>query len=50
METEVKKLNINTNQITEINSLENKNIRFDIFEVYIHGKENVINHIKNVFF
>lgn len=32
------------------NSLENKNIRFDIFEVYIHGKENVINHVKNVFF
>lgn len=32
------------------NSLENKNIRFDIIEVYINEKENLINHIKNVFF
>lgn len=31
------------------NSLENKNIRFDIIEVYINKKDILINHIKNVF-
>ena len=31
------------------NSLENKNIRFDIIEVYINKKNKFINHIKNVF-
>lgn len=30
-------------------SLENKNIRFDIIEVYINKKDILINHIKNVF-
>jgi len=32
------------------NSLENRNIRFDIIEVYVKEKESMINHIKNVFF
>ena len=32
------------------NCLENQNIRFDIIEVYINDKTNLINHIKNVFF
>lgn len=33
-----------------INLLEKENIRFDIVEVYINEKGNLINHIKNVFF
>lgn len=32
------------------NHLENKNIRFDVIEVYITEKVGNINHIKNVFF
>lgn len=31
------------------NSLENKNIRFDIIEVYINRNNKLINHITNVF-
>lgn len=31
------------------NSLENKNICFDIIEVYINKNNKLINHIKNVF-
>ena len=32
------------------NHLENKNIRFDVIEVYINQKHKVINHVKRVFF
>lgn len=32
------------------NHLENKNIRFDVIEVYINPKHNFINHVKGVFF
>lgn len=31
------------------NSLENKNIRFDVIEVYINKDIKLINHIKNAF-
>lgn len=30
--------------------LENKNIRFDVIEVYINSKSKLINHVKGVFF
>lgn len=33
-----------------VNQLENKNIRYDVIEVYINEKDYLINHIKNVFF
>ena len=32
------------------NRLENKFIRFDIIEIYINGKNKLVNHIKNVIF
>lgn len=32
------------------NSLENKNIRFDVIEVYINKNIKLINHIKNAFY
>lgn len=32
------------------NDLNNKPIRFDVIEVYIHQKNGIINHIKNLFF
>lgn len=33
-----------------INSLEDYNVRFDVIEVYIYPQNEVINHIKGVFF
>lgn len=32
-----------------INKLLNKNIRYDVFEVYINNRKPIINHIRNVF-
>ena len=32
-----------------INKLLNKNIRYDVFEVYINNKKPTINHIKSIF-
>lgn len=32
------------------NNLENKNIRFDVIEVYINSKYEFVNHVKGVFF
>ena len=32
-----------------INKLLNKNIRYDVFEVYINNRKPIINHIKSVF-
>lgn len=32
-----------------INSLENRNIRFDVIEVYVNKNIKLINHIKNAF-
>ena len=33
-----------------VNNLQNKNIRYDVMEVYINEKNILVNHIKNVFF
>ncbi len=38
-----------TRYYTYINSLENKNIRFDVVEVYLNKNNKLINHIKNTF-
>lgn len=39
-----------TRYFVYINSLENKNIRFDVIEVYLNKNNKMINHIKNAFY